>query len=204
MEAQEVAAAIKQAVEANKAELVELSHTIHEMPELSFEEHKTSALVEDFLERHDFSVERGTYDMSTAFTATYGSGPFNAVICAEYDALHQDPVLSEAWDAGLRGTGRVVDGTIEAGGGSTDMGNVSQVVPAIHPAIAILGSSASQHTYQFAKDAMTPAADQTCLDGAIALAQTVATAASGDNREHFLAQQRSRRPGSTKVPAGME
>jgi metal-dependent amidase/aminoacylase/carboxypeptidase family protein len=65
MEAQEVAAAIKQAVEANKAELVELSHTVHEMPELSFEEHKTSALVEDFLERHGFSVERGTYDMST-------------------------------------------------------------------------------------------------------------------------------------------
>ncbi|MCI1674183.1 MAG: amidohydrolase [Bifidobacterium tibiigranuli] len=403
METQEIAAAIKQTVEANKAELLELSHTIHEMPELSFEEYKTAALVEDFLEQHGFAVERGTYDMPTAFTATYGSGPFNAVICAEYDALpdvghacghnviatmslgaalalqpladelgltvtvqgtpaeehgggkailiergawedatislmahgapgtydiacentssrsvdrfditykglaahadaypakgvntmsaatialtaigllrqqmaddvhinsyishggsatniipdttvvrievrstaneelercvdmamrcfeagavatgctwtkqraepryealHQDPALSQAWDAGLRGTGRVVDGTIEAGGGSTDMGNVSQVVPAIHPAIAILGSSASQHTYQFAKDAMTPAADQTCLDGAVALAQTVATAATGDNREHFLEQQRSRKPGSTKVPAGME
>jgi metal-dependent amidase/aminoacylase/carboxypeptidase family protein len=54
---------------------------------------------------------------------------------------------------------------------STDMGNVSQVVRAIHPYIAI-GTTAVNHQAAFAHAAVTPAADQAVLDGAVLLAQT--------------------------------
>lgn len=58
-------------------------------PELGHEEFRSSALLADELERHGFTVERGTLGLSTAFIGTYDSGkpgPIAAFLC-EYDAL---------------------------------------------------------------------------------------------------------------------
>ncbi len=55
---------------------------------------------------------------------------------------------------------------------STDMGNVSLVVPSIHPMIAIPTNGAVNHQPQFTKACITPQADLAVVDGAIALAQT--------------------------------
>ena len=55
--------------------------------------------------------------------------------------------------------------------GSTDMGNVSQVVPAIHPVIA-LDPTANPHTHEFAAAAIGPASSKTIADGAVILAGT--------------------------------
>ncbi|HMK12466.1 MAG TPA: M20 family metallopeptidase [Acidimicrobiales bacterium] len=66
--------------------LVELSHTVHDHPELAFEEERAAAWVADALSG-PFSVEAGVCDLPTAFVATAGSGPFTIAICAEYDAL---------------------------------------------------------------------------------------------------------------------
>lgn len=57
--------------------------------------------------------------------------------------------------------------------GSTDMGNVSHLVPSIHPMIASAPAGISIHTKQFAQFARSPMADQAVLDGAKAMAMTV-------------------------------
>ncbi len=57
--------------------------------------------------------------------------------------------------------------------GSTDMGNVSHVVPSIHPLIAVAPSGTSIHTADFAVHARGEAGDRAVIDGAKALAATV-------------------------------
>ena len=56
--------------------------------------------------------------------------------------------------------------------GSTDMGNVSHLVPSIHPMIASAPTGTSIHTKQFAQFARSPLADKAVLDGAKAMAMT--------------------------------
>jgi metal-dependent amidase/aminoacylase/carboxypeptidase family protein len=58
--------------------------------------------------------------------------------------------------------------------GSTDMGNVSQVVPSIHPTIAIAPPEVLIHTPEFAAAAASQAGQQGLLDAAKTMAMTVA------------------------------
>jgi amidohydrolase len=57
--------------------------------------------------------------------------------------------------------------------GSTDMGNVSQVVPSIHPMICSAPANVAIHTAEFARFAGGEQGDQAVLDGAKAMALTV-------------------------------
>jgi amidohydrolase len=57
--------------------------------------------------------------------------------------------------------------------GSTDMGNVSQVLPTIHPLIAVAPEGVSIHTPEFAAFARNEAGDRAVIDGATALAATI-------------------------------
>lgn len=67
--------------------LIDISHRIHERPELGFEERFAHDLLTDALEDSGFDVERHACGLETAFRATIGSsGPRIAVMC-EYDAL---------------------------------------------------------------------------------------------------------------------
>ena len=59
---------------------------------------------------------------------------------------------------------------------STDMGNVSQIVDAIHPYIGV-GGEASNHQAAFADACIGPLAERALRDGATALAQTALDAA---------------------------
>ncbi|WP_344677514.1 M20 family metallopeptidase [Saccharopolyspora taberi] len=56
--------------------------------------------------------------------------------------------------------------------GSTDLGNLSYRMPAIHPMIALEGESLSLHTAEFAAAAGSETGDRAVLDGAIGLACT--------------------------------
>ena len=68
-------------------DLVEVSHRLHDRPELCFEEHFAHELLTDVLETQGLAPDRAAYDLDTAFRATAGSaGPTVAVLC-EYDAL---------------------------------------------------------------------------------------------------------------------
>lgn len=118
-----------------------------------------------------------------------------------YDPLRQEPVLAEAWNAALADLGRPVVGAAGASGGSTDMGNVSRVVPSIHPAIAVRGSTAAPHTTGFAADAASSAGDDAVLDAATGLAWAAsAVALAPAARADLLARQAARPAGATTTP----
>lgn len=84
----EVKAKIMKSVDSIKDELISISKFIHDNPELGNQEYKSSALLEDMLEKHGFKVERGYLGLDTAFKADYGKGEGTSVaLMAEYDAL---------------------------------------------------------------------------------------------------------------------
>ncbi len=86
-----------------------------------------------------------------------------------------------AGDPGAGGSGAGTAGDAAAAGrmnrASTDMGNVSLIVPSIHPYIGIGSLPAVNHQKEFAAHCVSPAADQALVDGAIGLAWTAADAA---------------------------
>ena len=69
---------------------------------------------------------------------------------------------------------------------STDMGNVSQRISAIHPYIGIDSLPAVNHQPEFAAAAASPAADRAAVDGALALALTLLDAASDSGTRQRL------------------
>jgi amidohydrolase len=76
----------RDALEAIRAELVDLSHRIHAEPELAWQEERASAWTAEALDAGGFEVEVPD-GLPTAFVARAGSGPLHVGICAEYDAL---------------------------------------------------------------------------------------------------------------------
>jgi amidohydrolase len=71
---------------------------------------------------------------------------------------------------------------------STDMGNVSLMLPSIHPALGIDCLPAVNHQPEFANATITPAADQSIYDGALSLAWTAIDMASNPRtRDRLLA-----------------
>lgn len=81
-------ARIDTAVAERHAEVLALSHALHEDPEPGFEEHRAAARVVELLRAHGITTELGVHGLPTALRATAGSGsgPTIAVL-AEYDAL---------------------------------------------------------------------------------------------------------------------
>ena len=73
--------------------------------------------------------------------------------------------------------------------GSTDMGNVSHLVPSIHPMIASAPVGTSIHTKQFAQFARSPMADQAVLDGAKAMAMTAIDFWTSSERQQAVAAE---------------
>ncbi len=91
-----------------------------------------------------------------------------------YSEMRTDLVAQELYRANAIALGRDFDVDPVAATmnrASTDMGNVSLVVDAIHPYIGV-GGEASNHQPEFADSCVGPAAEQTLRDGATALAWT--------------------------------
>jgi len=78
---------VKDNVESQRQQLIQLSLNIHDNPELGFKEEKASAWLASYLEDSGFHVERGIAGLATAFQATYGQGSPRIALLAEYDAL---------------------------------------------------------------------------------------------------------------------
>ncbi len=78
---------VKESVESQKQQLIQLSLNIHDNPELGLKEEKASAWLASYLEENGFCVERGIAGLATAFRATYGQGRPRIALLAEYDAL---------------------------------------------------------------------------------------------------------------------
>jgi len=81
--------------------------------------------------------------------------------------------------------------------GSTDVGNVSQRAPTLHPTLAIRGTDAACHSPGFARAAGSDAGMETMLNAAQALALTGAEVMLNPElrrrmRQEFLAQTKGR------------
>ncbi|MDN6326070.1 MAG: amidohydrolase [Corynebacterium sp.] len=117
-----------------------------------------------------------------------------------YASLVQEPLLADAWNTALVDLGRTVAAHPGNVGGSTDMGNVSQVVPSIHPMISLLGHEAPPHTVGFAAAAATPAGDEAAIVAAKGRALAAATGATPPaTRAALRARQAARPVGATTV-----
>ncbi|MFZ4810579.1 MAG: M20 family metallopeptidase [Ilumatobacteraceae bacterium] len=91
------------------------------------------------------------------------------------DMLDNAPLVSSYVDNAAR-LGRTVHDPRAIGRpvvGSTDMGNVSYLVPSIHPMIKVAEDGVAIHTVDFAAWARSEAGDLAVLDGAKAMAMTV-------------------------------
>ena len=89
-----------------------------------------------------------------------------------YDNMITNKVLSKAFTKNLQGISKHPIETTRLDFGSIDMGNVSQVVPAIHPFISLNDTSLIAHTKEFADQTITSDGHEAIADGALALAST--------------------------------
>lgn len=92
-----------------------------------------------------------------------------------YAEVDDNPALLESFTANAALLGRSL-AVPEPGAeviASTDMGNVSQVVPSIHPMLAVAPEGVGIHTPKFARYAASAEGDRAVLDGAKAMAMTV-------------------------------
>ena len=178
-------------------ELIELSHSIHSQPELAYEEHFAHECLTKTLSEKGLEVEKGAYELDTAFEANAGSsGPIIALLC-EYDALPgighacgHNIIAAAGIGAGLAASeftepfnGRLrILGTPaeEGGGGKVKMLNKGafdsvEAVLMIHPADADLPNISSlavqqlkaTYTGKAAHAAAAPEKGINALDGAV-------------------------------------
>lgn len=113
-----------------------------------------------------------------------------------YAELAPDPWLAEVLRAEMVRVGRSpVPADVEASLplGSTDMGNVTQVMPGIHPIVGIDAGGASIHQPAFAAAAVNASADTAVVEGAIMLARTVVALAESDVERSRVLEQQERR-----------
>lgn len=99
-----------------------------------------------------------------------------------YDNMRNNPVMAALFAANSAVLGRSQPTEAEVGrsGGSSDMGNVSQVVPSIHPMIGLDSGGAVNHQADFAACTVTPTGEKALRDGALAMATTIIDMAEQD------------------------
>ena len=121
-----------------------------------------------------------------------------------YQPMDGDKEVGELYEANAKQLGRKFPDlsgmTRAAGAGSTDMGNVSQVIPSIHPMIGIDCGTAVNHQPEFAAYCGEPTGDQAVLDGALALAWTAIDLATRPEHRARLLAARPLRTATTEEP----
>ncbi|MDG4664170.1 M20 family metallopeptidase [Mycobacterium sp. 236(2023)] len=113
-----------------------------------------------------------------------------------YAELSPDPWLAETLRAEMVRVGRTplpaeLEATLPLG--STDMGNVTQVMPGIHPIVGIDAGGASIHQPAFTAAAVSDSADVAVVEGAIMLGRTVVALAESDVERSRVLEQWQRR-----------
>ncbi len=88
-----------------------------------------------------------------------------------YANMKPNLTLGSSYADNFRALGEDISET-PGGGGSTDMGNVSQVVPSLHPYVAIVPPSVAGHSIEFCEAAGSEAGRKGTILGAKALAMT--------------------------------
>ena len=100
-----------------------------------------------------------------------------------YTELISNPLLTDLYAANSLALGRPLRRGAEfppSEAGSTDMGNVSQVVPSIHPMLSLHCAPVGNHQPAFTSQTITPEGHRAIFDGAVGMAWTVIDMAAGD------------------------
>ena len=99
-----------------------------------------------------------------------------------YVNMISDPIVANLFRANSSALGRPMPSEQEVGalGGSSDIGNVSHVVPSIHPMISIESNGAANHQKEFAAATLTKSGEKALRDGALAMAHTIVDMAERD------------------------
>jgi amidohydrolase len=100
-----------------------------------------------------------------------------------YENMEHNPLLVDLFGANSAALGRPMMRGADLPpniSGSTDMGNVSKVVPSIHPMISIDSLPASNHQAEYAAHTITPPGEKAIIDGAVTMAWTVIDVATRD------------------------
>jgi amidohydrolase len=108
--------------------------------------------------------------VSGAALATGTSG--EAVFSGGSSTMKDNTTLTDRFRANLAAYGVADEGVDPEHLGSSDMGNVSWIVPTIHPSIAICDEGVPGHSILFRDAAATPRADDVTLLAATVVAQT--------------------------------
>jgi metal-dependent amidase/aminoacylase/carboxypeptidase family protein len=91
-----------------------------------------------------------------------------------YAPMRNNMTLAKLFRQNIQSLGRrMLLSDPERSFGSTDMGNVSQVVPGIHPGVAIASPGVVNHSPEFALAASSEAGIEGMLDAAKAMAMTI-------------------------------
>jgi amidohydrolase len=90
-----------------------------------------------------------------------------------YDNIIPNKTLGEVFTRNAEQLGRIIEAPLpDEPMGSTDMGNVSHVVPALHPYLSVTSDEIAGHTVEFREVCISPAGKAVLLDGAKALAMS--------------------------------
>jgi len=197
MELDEAKSTICSYIDDISDELIEISHAIHENPELGYEEYFAHEQLTKVLIDKGLNVSKGAYELDTAFEATAGkTGPVVALLC-EYDALPgighacgHNIIAAAGIGAGLAASSlaETLNGRLrilgtpaeEGGGGKVRMLNKGafesvEAVLMVHPADADLPNISSlavqqlraTYTGRAAHAAAAPEKGINALDGAV-------------------------------------
>ncbi len=93
-----------------------------------------------------------------------------------YDAMINNEIMVGLYSANSQTLGRPMSRLSEQPletAGSTDMANVSQIVPTIHPMLDLHCYPTVNHQPEFAAQTITPDGDVAIRDGALAMAWTI-------------------------------
>jgi amidohydrolase len=92
----------------------------------------------------------------------------------DYEFVRMNPTIGAVYEANLEKIGRsaVPRQVVGSQAASTDMGNVSHLVPSIHPMMSIDSLPAVNHQVEFADAAISPPGDRAVVDAALVLAST--------------------------------
>jgi amidohydrolase len=139
------------------------------VPEYSEVKVYVRAVDPDYLQRGEQRVKECAEEAARQIGATVRF----AYSAHTYESIRSNSVLGEVFKRNLEDAGIRVDEPTYIGSGSSDMGNVSRIVPAIQPYVAICDSHIALHTLGFARATMSTRSRKALLDCTWALAATV-------------------------------
>ena len=108
---------------------------------------------------------------------------------APYSEFTNHQNLNDLYRTNAQAIGRVFnenDPQSRMNRASTDLGNISKVIAAIHPYIGVNSGSAVNHQKEFAQACITKDADQAVLDAAIAMAMTMVDIAESTDLRNYV------------------